>query len=143
MNSCRKAQLMEIADRYGIVVAEKSRKDELKETVLLSLFERVLVQAASLTFEQQKELLSLQFEQEKLRRHMEREERIELERLQQTGKLELEKMRQDNEKMKLEIKHTRLQLIREGKVSLWGSGVEDGASLGAAPGNLMLPLTCV
>lgn len=58
-----------------------------------------LVHAASLTFEQQKELLALQFEQEKLRSHFEREE-----------KLELEKMQQDAEKSKLELENFRLQL---------------------------------
>ena len=37
--NCKKAQLMYIAGNYGIVVAEKSCKDELRKTVLFSLFE--------------------------------------------------------------------------------------------------------
>ncbi len=68
-------------------------KAELEaKSVPVSVPVPTVVQATSLTFEQQKELLALQFEQEKLHRHMEREERLELEKLWQTEKLELERM---------------------------------------------------
>ena len=99
------------------------------------------MQAASLTFEQQKELLALQFEQETHSRHFEREEKLELEKLQQAEKLELEKMHQETERRKLDLEQSRLELIREGKLVPGGSGGHDDASMGSAPGGL-LP-TCV
>ncbi len=131
---------MEIADHYGITVAEKNCK-KIKTALLLSLFEQgvllkvelcaakveslsmpvcgpVVVQTVGLTFEQQKQLLALWFDQEKLRRLLEREQKLELDKLRQAEKLELERMRQNTEKMKLELENSKLQLIREGKLSL-------------------------
>lgn len=111
INKSKKAQLLEIIDHYGIVVEGKNPKDELREAVLVSLFEGGILHKAELgvesqptlaapavapptglTFEQQKELLALQFDLEKLRR---------------AEKLELEKMRQDTERKKLELEQTR------------------------------------
>lgn len=121
VNARKKNQLVEIADHYGVVIAERSCKDELRTAILFSLIERGLinttelggksgpmtvVQAASLTFEQQKELLALQLGQEK--------------------------MRQDTEKIKLELEHTRLQLIR-GQAFSWEIW-DDGSSMLSTPG---------
>lgn len=111
INGCEKDQLVEMADHYGIVVAAKNRKEEIRKAVLLSLFERgvlhkseldaaaavpakmpvsvpAVVQTAGLTFEQQKELLALQFEQEMLRslswRNFSRKRGLESRKVQMT-----------------------------------------------------------
>lgn len=70
-----------------------------------------------LTFEQQKEL-TLQFEQDKLRR-------------QET--LELEKLQQSTERMKLELKQSKVQLIHEGRFSsgVFSTAATDTGSGGA------------
>ena len=52
------------------------------ESVPVSVSTPAVVQAASITFEQQMVLLVLQLQQDKLCRHMEREERLVLEKLQ-------------------------------------------------------------
>lgn len=124
IKACKKDELSGVADHFGIV-AGKLRKDELRNLVLSALVDQgVLPQSekevceAQLgpsleslaaaphspgwTFEQQKELLALQFEQDKLRRQ---------------EMFDLEKMRQNTERMKLDLEHSRLQLIREGRLS--------------------------
>lgn len=44
LDSCKKDQLVEIAEHYGIVLQEGLLKDELKMFVLLSLFEMGVLQ---------------------------------------------------------------------------------------------------
>ncbi|KAM3611452.1 uncharacterized protein V6R79_018685 [Siganus canaliculatus] len=121
LKTCKKDELSRIADHFCITVPERVHKDELRDVIVSSLFDqgvlqqrekevseehlsrkaslKVASQVAELTFEQQKELLSMQLEQEKLRRQ---------------EMFELEKLRQNTEKMRLELEHSRLQLMREG-----------------------------
>ena len=91
LDSCKKDQLVEIAEHYGIVLQEGMLKDELKMFVLLTLFEEGVLQkkpaaepaaaavdavkaesasgsvrqAGVLSFEQQERLLQLQLELER------------------------------------------------------------------------------
>lgn len=89
LDSCKKDQLVQIAEHYGIALQEGMLKDELKMFVLLTLFEKGVLQkepaaepaaaaavrseSASvsvgqvgvLSFEQQRELLQLQLELER------------------------------------------------------------------------------
>ncbi|KAM3610731.1 uncharacterized protein V6R79_008142 [Siganus canaliculatus] len=121
LKTCKKDELSRIADHFGITVPERVHKDELRDVIVSSLLDqgvlqqrekevsedhlsrkaslKIASQVAELTFEQQKELLSMQLEQEKLRRQ-------EL--------FELEKLRQNTEKIRLELEHSKLQLMREG-----------------------------
>ncbi|KAM3582751.1 uncharacterized protein V6R79_025465, partial [Siganus canaliculatus] len=120
LKTCKKDELSRIADHFCITVPERVHKDELRDVIVSSLFDqgvlqqrekevseeqlsqkgslKVASQVAELTFEQQKELLSMQLEQEKLRRQ---------------EMFELEKLRQNTEKMRLELEHCKLQLMRE------------------------------
>ncbi len=129
-----------IADHFGVTVAEKLHKDELRNVGLSSLFDQGVLQGgekgvceaqlgpspgsltaaphtAGLTFEQQKELLTSQFEQDKLHR-------------QET--LELERLRQSTERMKLELEQSE-QLICEGMLSsgVFSNSASDTGSGGA------------
>ncbi len=99
LDSCKKDQLVEIAEHYEIALQEGMLKDELKMFVLLSLFERGVLQkepaaepaaAAAvrsafgsvgqvqvLSFEQQRELLLLQLELERTKlRVLDRDSRM-------------------------------------------------------------------
>lgn len=126
VKSCKKDQLIEIANHYGIAVAENCHKEELVKTILPSLFDRrvlhkgelgwnphpsmlvsapAAMQTAGLTFEQQKELLVLQFEQEELCKCLDRVEKLELERL-----------RQDTERMRFETEEV---VVPGGEVPSW------------------------
>lgn len=82
LDFCKKDQLVEIARHYDIVLQEGILKDELKRFILSSLFRmgvlqkdpvvaaagpESVVQAAMLTYEEQKELLQLQLELERER----------------------------------------------------------------------------
>ena len=82
LDTCKKDQLLEIAEHYDIVVREGMLKDELKVFVLLTLFEKGVLQKepgaepaltkpavpvrqeGALSFHQQRELLLLQLELE-------------------------------------------------------------------------------
>lgn len=140
VNTCKKEELLEIADHYSIVVAGKSRKAEIQKTILKSLFDQgvlpegevkqvpvpISVQTTNLTFKQQKELLLLQYEQERLCR----EARVEQEKRQREERLELERMKQNTERMKLDIEHSTLQLIKESKQFPEGSGASNSSTSG-------------
>ncbi|KAI9538905.1 hypothetical protein NQZ68_008982 [Dissostichus eleginoides] len=118
LDDCKKAQLVDIAEHYKIAVVGSKRKDEIKAVIVSSLFEQgvlqksefgvagvvpVVVQTASLTFEQQKELLAMQFEQEKLRleedrlqlelrgQQQEEEKRLEVEKVLEVEKIKCER----------------------------------------------------
>ncbi|KAL7391567.1 hypothetical protein ABVT39_011203 [Epinephelus coioides] len=151
LQGCTKEQLLNIAEHYGVVVAGSKRKDDIKETVLSYLFDQGILQKselgaaeaesvaaqgsvlagvqAGLSFEQQKELLAMQLQQEQLRlENREKERKFELEK-----QLELERLRQGTERMKIELEQTRLQLIREGKLSSGVSGLEGSGPLASVP----------
>lgn len=132
LDQCTKAQLVDIAEQYDIVVVESKRKRDIKAVIWSSLFEQgvlkksvsgatgfgpVVVQTAGLTFEQQRELLAMQFEQERLQLEMRgQQQRVEVERI-----LEVEKM-------KSEVEHARLRLMGEGKFSPGEDGGDRSAS---------------
>ena len=98
LESCKKEELLEIAEHYEIELEEGILKDELKVFVLLTLFERgmfqkvpgvepalskrepgaaaLVEQAERLTFAQERELLQLQLEVERTKlRVLDRNER--------------------------------------------------------------------
>ena len=129
-------QLLQIADHYEIRLADKKRKDDIKCVILSALLERGVpekgepvsevaslpissagesgsVPVSNLTFEQQRELMLL-FEQEKHKL------RVEIE-----SRMEIDKVRQETEKMKLD-------LIRDGKLSI-ELGAEVASVSGAVP----------
>lgn len=132
MDGCKKEQLVKIAEHYGIVVSGSTRKDDIKNVILASLFERgvlqkselgaeeplsvpvlapAVVQMPGLSLEQQKEILAMQFEMGKIwQQNREKERQLEV--------------------VKLELKHSKLQLIREGKLSSGEFGPVSSASDG-------------
>lgn len=103
MNVCKKElELVKIADHYGIVVSGSSRKGDIKEVILSSLFEQgvlqksdpaaeepmsvpvlqpEMVKMSGLSFEQQKEIFVMQLEMEKLQQDREKERQFEVEKL--------------------------------------------------------------
>jgi len=150
ITSCTKEQLVQIADHYDINIMGKRQKEEIKADILASLLGKGVLKgevrldsagrapvslpmvAPDLTFEQQRQLLVLQYEQQ-----------VELERIRQVERqgemaqqVELEKIRQSTEIMKLEIQQSRLQLIRDGKLSLTESGAEDFFSVSRPTGGM-------
>lgn len=105
-----KEQLLKIAEHYKINVSSTDKR--LKDSVKAVLLEEigVLMEGAEesvlldvpvgnqgLTFEQRKELMMLQLEQEKM-------------------KWELEKEKNITERMKVELQHNRLTLVKEGRL---------------------------
>lgn len=134
VDGCKKEQLIKIAQHYSIEVSANNRKDDLKQIILSALVQQGILQESVLgaaesmsipvsappmtqmsgfSFEQQKEMLVMQLELEKLRQQdRDKDRRLECEKF-----LELEKIRHSTERMKLELEHSKLQLIMEGKLS--------------------------
>lgn len=110
-----KDQLFKIADHYGIEIGDKRLKENIRAILKANLVEagflkreefQPKVTNVTLSFEQQKELLTMQLEHEKLKQQKE----LEIQ-------LELEKMKFKTEQTKLELEHYKLNLIKEGKLN--------------------------
>lgn len=119
LDECTKDQLVKIADYYKLDVGDKRTKETVKANLKVHLFKMnvfsvkkaaasavdegpcplVWDPGASLSFEQQKELLQLCM-------------KLETEKL-----LSLEKIRQGTELARLEVHRHKLQLVAEGKIA--------------------------
>ena len=95
VNCCKKDELVQTADHYGIMVAKKNRKEEIRrelfeqgvlqeeelgaaavESAPMPLSVTMVVQMVGRIFEQQKELLVIQFEQENLHLKVDRDKNL-------------------------------------------------------------------
>ncbi|KAI9529444.1 hypothetical protein NQZ68_011153 [Dissostichus eleginoides] len=130
-------QLLIIAEHFSVeVVGDKRLKSTIKASIVSALCEtgvfpaekegvvKPLLQASSLSFEQQKEMLLLQLSHDKMRYEMEFEKEIAVER-----------MRQETEKAKIDMEGQRLSMGRDGAVLGEWHGVQVPKSPPRTKGN--------
>ncbi|KAI9519731.1 hypothetical protein NQZ68_025870 [Dissostichus eleginoides] len=133
-------QLLVIAEHFSVeVVGDKRLKSTIKASIVSALSKtgvfpaekegvvKPLLQASSLSFEQQKEMLLLQLSHDKMRYEMEFEKEIAVER-----------MRQETEKAKIDMEGQRLSMGRDGAVLGSEGALEIYLCLGEVEGLLML-----
>jgi len=127
LNDLTKDQLLELAEYYEINLTsqDKRLKDQIKALVKTELVERRILESQSsedtsassaqshLTFEQQKQLLLIQAE-------------IKEKQLEAQNHIEISKVKLQQQQ--LELERYRLDLIRDGKLSLTGEAAGDSSS---------------
>ncbi|XP_043964972.1 uncharacterized protein LOC122826755 [Gambusia affinis] len=129
LEQCSREQLVKIAEHYNVCVGDKRLKENVKAILRENLIEMGIFSLPSgpedlgsqvvkpkfLDFEQQKEML-------RLRIQLEKEKELALVNLQQQADLDkalaLEKLRQETELAKIRLESEKLNLMKEGKLSV-------------------------